>query len=301
MKPLQITQSEAKSIVLRSQFLEGKQKGKSKSATLEVIKQLGYLQIDTISVVERAHHHILWTRQLNYTAKFLKQLQENDREIFEYWGHAAAYLPMEDIRFYQYKMQQFLNKNGQWFKNKLELCKTLMPSILKRIEHEGELSSKDFKSAPNKQNAGWWNWKPSKIALELLFWQGKLMISKRKGFQKVYDLPHRVVPNHINRTTPTNEEVCDYQIKKSLQALGLAREKDILYILRIAGKEDISTYLKKLIENKQLSQIQVGKLPSPYFALPEVMDQYAKSTLRNNKIHILSPFDNLIINRDRLK
>ena len=109
MKPLQITQSEAKSIVLRSQFLEGKQKGKSKSATLEVIKQLGYLQIDTISVVERAHHHILWTRQLNYTAKFLKQLQENDREIFEYWGHAAAYLPMEDIRFYQYKMQQFLN------------------------------------------------------------------------------------------------------------------------------------------------------------------------------------------------
>ena len=301
MRTMLISPGEAKSIILRSQLLEGRRQGKAKSATLEIINQLGYLQIDTISVVERAHHHILWSRQPDYIPDQLNQLQEPDRKLFEYWGHAAAFLPMVDYRFYRYKMKHFLNTNDPWFKNKLKLCGNLIPSIMDRIHKEGGLSSKDFKSASNKKGQGWWDWKPAKIALELLFWQGELMVSKRIGFQKVYDLPHRIVPDFIDQTEPTIDEVCKYQIKKALNAFGIASEKDIQYILKITGKKNISQYLKTMVENKQLIAIRIEKLVDTYFALPQTLDQYLNLSLKNNKIHILSPFDNLIINRNRLK
>jgi uncharacterized protein len=301
MKPIQIQPVEAKRIILRSQLLEGRLQGKSKSVTLEIINQLGYLQIDTISVVERAHHHILWSRQPDYIPDYLNQLQESDRKLFEYWGHAAAYLPMADYRFYRYKMKHFINTNDNWFKNKLKLCENLIPSILNRIHTEGGLSSRDFISASKKKGEGWWDWKPAKIALELLFWQGELMVSKRIGFQKVYDLPERVVPDFIDQTEPTIDEVCEYQVKKALNAFGLASEKDIQYILKITGKKKISKYLKTMVENRKIIAIRIGKLVDTYFGLPQTLDQYFNLSLKNNKIHILSPFDNLIINRNRLK
>jgi uncharacterized protein len=301
MKPIQIAPGEAKNIILRSQLLEGRRQGKTKSATFEIINQLGYLQIDTISVVERAHHHILWSRQPDYEPEWLIELQEQDRKLFEYWGHAAAYLPMTDYRFYRYKMKHFLNTNDNWFKNKLKLCENLIPLILDRIRTEGGLSSRDFKSAPQKKGEGWWDWKPAKIALELLFWQGVLMVSKRVGFQKVYDLPERVVPDFIDQTEPTPDEVCEFQIKKALKTLGLASEKDIQYILKVADKKNIAQFLKTMVNHQQLKMIRIGKLNDIYFALTETLDQYLNTSLKYHKIHVLSPFDNLIINRRRLK
>lgn len=155
----------------------------------KAINHLGYVQIDTISVVERAHHHVLYSRVPKFKPDMMNQMLLN-KDIFEYWSHAAAFLPIADFRFslpYKHAI-----KNGQthWYRNP---DKKLMNELLARIRSDGPLRSRDIETDTKKQ-AGWWDWKPAKKALEQLYMQGDLMVSEREGFQKVYDLTERVLP-----------------------------------------------------------------------------------------------------------
>ena len=140
--------------------------GRGKAATLRAIEQIGYVQIDTISVVERAHHHVLGSRVANYRPAMLDQLVR-ERKLFEYWFHAAAWLPMAD---YRYSLPRMRQQNGErnWFKDG---DRKLMHEILARVKAEGALRTRDFEE-PGRSNSGWWDWKPAKQALEQLFMQG---------------------------------------------------------------------------------------------------------------------------------
>jgi len=171
--------------------------GRGKAATLRAIEHLGYVQIDTISVVERAHHHVLWSRVSNYQPKFLDRLVRQ-RNLFEYWYHAAAWLPMRDFRFALPRMAQ-TNGERNWFKSSE---RKLIGHILKRVREEGPLRARDFEDT-RKGKKQWWDWKPAKQALEQLFMQGELMVSGRQGFQKVYDLRERVLPDWVDTRQPT--------------------------------------------------------------------------------------------------
>lgn len=155
---------EARKLVLLSQGLPLSQKtGSAKSATLEVISHPGYVQIDTISVIERAHHHILWNRNLRYRTSHLNQLLF-DKSILEYWSHAAAYLPMQDFRYSLHRKRALASGElNHWY----ECDKNLSHSILMRIRSEGSLMAKDFDGSGKK--TGGWGSKPAKRALEYLF------------------------------------------------------------------------------------------------------------------------------------
>ncbi|MEM7647038.1 MAG: crosslink repair DNA glycosylase YcaQ family protein, partial [Pseudomonadota bacterium] len=170
---------EAQKIILQSQLLTG-----SRVTPIQAIEHLGYVQIDTISVIERAHHHVMWTRCPEYQPEDLAQLVQ-DRKVFEYWSHAASYLPMKDYRFTLPMKKRFRSQENSWFPKNPQLMK----SVLKRIKEEGPLRSIDFKRERASKTNGWWDWKPTKKALERLFMEGKLEITRREGFQKVYDLP----------------------------------------------------------------------------------------------------------------
>jgi uncharacterized protein YcaQ len=174
--------------------------GRGKGAVLRAIEQIGYVQIDTISIVERAHHHVLGSRVANYRPTMLEQLV-GERKLFEYWFHAAAWLPMADYRFSLPRMHQ-LNGERHWFKGSNP---RLMHEILARIAADGPLRARDFEDT-RQSNSGWWDWKPAKQALEQLFMQGELMVSARQGFQKVYDLPERVLPDWVDTRMPTLDE-----------------------------------------------------------------------------------------------
>src|SRR3954447_1140087 len=165
--------------------------GRGVDATHRALEQIGYVQIDTISIVERAHHHTLWNRVPNYRPSHLDKLV-SERRAFEYWFHAAAYLPMRDYRFALPRMHALKNGERHWFANR-DL--KLMKAILDRVRAEGPMMARDFET-PKGRAQGWWNWKPAKRALEQLYMQGDLMISGREGFQKIYDLPERVLPSH---------------------------------------------------------------------------------------------------------
>jgi uncharacterized protein YcaQ len=195
---------EARKLVLLSQRLPpAKPVGQATAATLSAIEHLGYVQIDTISVIQRAHHHTLWNRNPRYEPSQLDQLIAA-KQVFEYWSHAAAYLPMRDYRFSLFRKQAIASGDQEhWY----ERDERLMKSVLKRIADDGPLMAKDFEHTGKK--TGEWKRKPAKKALENLFMQGDLMAPRRVNFHKVYDLTERVVPAGTDTTAPTRPESCE--------------------------------------------------------------------------------------------
>ncbi len=260
----------------------------------QVLQQLAYVQIDTLSVVERAHHHTLWNRIPNYKKAFLDDAVERG-EAFEYWFHAAAYLPMQDYRFALPRMNGIRRGESPWYK---DVDPKVMGHVLERISEEGPLKGRDFES--EKKNKGsWWNWKPSKKALEKLYMQGDLMISKRVGMEKIYDLRERVLPSGLDNTEPTLLEFAEYLVDASLKAHGFTTIKQIAHLRKGALlKKLITEVLNRKIEEKEIVELEIEGMPLIYLQANLMELSFSAPP---KKVRILSPFDNAIIHRDRLE
>jgi len=260
-------------------------------ATLAAVENLGYVQIDTISVIQRAHHHVLWSRNPRYRPEHLDQLLD-EKQVFEYWSHAAAYLPMRDFRFSLRRKQAL--KSGElkhWFK-----CdKKTMQHVLDRITAEGPLMARDFEG-PEKKPGGW-GVKPMKQALETLFMQGDLMISRRENFHKVYDFPEHVLPEGIDTAVPAQDEYIRFLIFQYLEAHGMGQAAEMVYLLKNT-KPLVTAMLKEMMASGEVVEIAVAD--KTYYALPDTLALLNKP-LNRRALKILSPFDNLLIQRKRMK
>jgi uncharacterized protein YcaQ len=283
---------QARKLVLLSQRVPpAQQTGRATAATLSAIEHLGYIQIDTISVIQRAHHHTLWNRNPRYKASQLDQLIA-DRQVFEYWSHAAAYLPMRDYRFsLPRKLALASGDQDHWY----ERDERLMKLVRKRIATEGPLMAKDFEHSGKR--IGEWKTKPAKRALEYLFMQGDLMAPCRVNFHKVYDLTERVLPEGTDTTEPDPEEYARFLITRYLRANGLGQAAEIAYLLKDT-KPLVAATLEDMVSNGELLQVRAAG--SCYYALPASLELLSKPLARS-KLKILSPFDNLVIQRKRLK
>ena len=259
----------------------------------KAIDHLGYIQIDSISVVERAHHHVLHSRVPKFKPTMTNQMLLNG-DIFEYWSHAAAFLPMADYRFSLPYKQAIKSGQVHWYKNP---DKKLMAELLARIASDGPLRSRDLDSNRGK-GSGWWDWKPAKKALEQLYMQGDLMVSNREGFQKTYDLSERVLPSQINRQMPSTEEFAQQLVEQQLRCHGLVSLKGLTYLRRNAELRQAvkilvderlaqGTLERVQIDSGEVFILQAGALDLP---LPRL----------SNRLLILSPFDNAVIQRQRL-
>jgi uncharacterized protein YcaQ len=270
--------------------------GRGINGAERAIKQLRYIQIDTISVVQRAHHHVLNTRVSNFAEPMLHRMLAERRSIFEYWSHAAAYLPMEDYRYYLPVMDGYAA--GRKTDTKLRR------HILGRIKAEGPLQSRDFADPRSGKGSGWWDWKPSKRVLEHLFLSGELMVSERQGFQKVYDLRERVLPADTDTSTPSEQERGEFYVRRMLTALGIATARDIAYsrsavsgFSRVNIQPMIDSALHSLLEGGEI--IALPFAGETCFILAAVLAQLPTKIARP-QLRVLSPFDNLVINRRRL-
>ncbi len=265
--------------------------GRGKAATLRAIEHLGYVQIDTISVVERAHHHVLWSRVSNYKPKFLDQLVRQ-RYLFEYWFHAASWLPMRDYRFALPRMTK-MNGERDWFQS----CdRKLISHILKRVREEGPLRARDFEDT-RKGKKQWWDWKPAKQALEQLFMQGELMVSGRACFQKVYDLRERVLPDWVDTRQPAMSEYASYLVDTTLRAHGFATLKSICYLRKGQALRDaVREQLQLRLDTGSITTIALNDY-SLVYADAGLLETRAPRS--NAVVRILSPFDNAVIQRER--
>lgn len=291
-----LSKTEARTLTLHHQYLSRTPTPRGQQGALEVIEQLGYLQIDTISVVSRAHHHILQSRVTKYQESHLAKL-EAERHIFEYWAHAASYLPMKDYRFSLARKEAFARDKGHWFKKDTKM----MAFVLDRIQQEGPLMSKDFEKLlkPDlRKTQKDWATNPVKQALHELFMEGKLMITGRKGFQKIYDITERVIPNHIDTSVPSRKEYLQYIIERDVQAHALIKAREIGHLLK-GTKKEINELLVEMTHSGQLLEITIEG-EGGYYTKPEYLENLS-SVKRKRSLWILSPFDNLVIHRKRLE
>ncbi len=284
---LKISPQQARRLTLYNLGLD-----RESDSTQEAIKRLSYVQIDSISVAARAHHHVLWSRNGAYQEADLDNLVA-EKKVFEYWSHAAAFLPMEDYRFSLYPKGEILKADKFWF----EKDKKLMRYVLRRIKNEGPLQSKDFEYHPSGANP-WYDWKPTKVAMQLLFMEGRLMIAGRQGFQKVYDLAERVIPEGLDLKKPTQKGFCTYLIDRAVDAHGLMTEAEIGY-LRKGLKKPIKRVLEEKVRKKELIQVTLPESPEVYYTRPDYLHKI-DSIKPSEQLHLISPFDNLVIQRKRL-
>jgi uncharacterized protein YcaQ len=294
MEQLILTKSQARKIILHAAGLSKRgQFGKGKQAVYKLIEHLGFVQIDTIYVVERAHHHVIVTRVPDYRPEWLDRLQA-DGKIFEFWTYAAGYIPMHEFRFSLPVKASFLARRKLVTPAEINLMK----KVLDRISREGPLMARDFENDRVRKSLGWWDWRPSKLALERLHFDGRLMTIGRKDFQKVYDLPANIMPEDIDTSMPTAEEFARHAIRRSLKALGIAYMKDIAYSSRYV-KNSIKSELEKLVAEGEVCEVKVkGLTGAPLYMLPQYK---SKKIAVAGDVFILSPFDVLNVHRHRLR
>ena len=267
-----ISPSEARRLILACQGLSSRRNfGSGLGATQKAIEHLGYVQIDTLSVVARAHIHTLWNRVATFRANHIDTLQEQGA-VYEHWAHALAILPMSDYRYSLPMMQRIASGDTHWYPK----------------------DRKDFKD--KKSSDAMWARSPSKIALEQLFMEGELMVPRRINLHKVYDLRERVLPSDTDVSMPTQDELCRHLATSYLRAQGLAQVTELAYLRKGLGRQMAQT-AADMVEEGVLQEVAVGGVS--YYTTPEVLatlDRQSPST----RLRILSPFDNAVIQRKRL-
>ena len=294
-KPQAISPARARRIALRAQGLDGSwDQAQGADGAAATVERLGYVQIDTIAVIQRAHEHTLWVRQGSYQPCMLHQLLAIDRRVFEYWTHAASYVPMRDYRYYLGRMQANRSREGTrvW----MDANTRLVERVRDRISAEGGLAAADFESG--ERRGPWWDWKPAKRVLECLFNTGELMISQRRNFQRVYDLAERVLPDDVDTTVPEPDEAARWAVRWTLGNLGVASLSQNRY-LHGAG-EGVHRAVEELVEMGEVVPVRLRGSDNGELFTPATTLEATASTRRSRRLHLLSPFDNLVIRRDWL-
>ncbi|HVU56235.1 MAG TPA: crosslink repair DNA glycosylase YcaQ family protein [Puia sp.] len=295
MKQILLTRSQARKIILHAAGLsKPAQFGKGREAVYKLIDHLGFVQLDTNYVVERAHHHAIAARVPDYKLEWLEELQADGR-IFEFFTSDSGFIPMRNYRFSLPVKQGFLSNRKPLTQPEINL----MNKVLDRIGREGPLMVKDFENDRLEASAGWWDWRPSKVALERLYLDGRLMTTRTKEFLKVYDLPINLLPEDVDTTMPTPGEFARHVIRRELQAMGIAYAKEMAWRARYVKNNLVKKELEKLVAEGEVCPVVIeGCKTAPLYMLPGY---------RNKKIElsgdafILSPFDTFNVFRHRLR
>ena len=309
---MKITKEDARRFVISKQCFQFPQSDVSKEQVFRVLKALGCVQIDTINVVERSHYLVFWSRLGNYRKEFLDQLLHPDRKVFEYWAHAASIIPIEHYRYFLHAMKQRQKQTQNNIRRFLKGKASLLDTVLKEIKRNGPVCSKDFKTEikqKRKEPSGWWNWKPAKIALEILYDSGILMVSRREKFQKYYDLAENVLPSRVDTSEPTEKERQRFFLEKTLEAWGITEPKDIGYYFYAwstktnVGAKALSSLTKELEKEDIISTVHVEGYSKPCLMLSRESENLEKiiDTKEQNAISFVSPFDNLTWGKPRMR
>ncbi len=296
--PVPLSKAAARRIWIAAQRLDRLQPfGEGAEAVRAAVEHLGYVQIDTIHVIERCHHHILWTRIPAYRREHLHQAQAVDKTVFEYWTHALSYVPTRDLRFFLPDMKRHRQSPKRWFDS---VTKADLHKVLTLIREEGALSIRDIDDdVLVEKDHPWASRKPSKRALQMAFHTGALTIGERSGMLKSYELMER----HFGWDKPprpaSEPQVVDYLLDRALRSQGVVGLDSICY-LDPRRKTAMRAAIEARVRRKTLLPVAVeGAERVEHWMRPE--DWAAIPSSAPDLVHILSPFDPLVIQRKRLE
>ena len=290
-----LTRLEARRIWLRAQRLDTPVPfGAGPAATTAAVEHLGYVQIDTINVIERSHHHVLWTRIPDYRRADLRHAQSTDKSVFEYWTHALSYVPTRDLRFFIPAMKLHAREGHRWF---AAVTSTDLRKVMRLIRRDGALTIRDIDDdVLTEKEHLWASRKPSKRALQLAFYTGALAISERNGMLKTYDLMTR----HFGWDKPPKaasvRETTTYLLDRALRAQGLVSLDSVCH-LDAPSKAAVKRLIETRVRARELVRVALeGAGKQEHWARPETLEPTA---VAGELVHILSPFDPLVIQRKR--
>jgi uncharacterized protein YcaQ len=264
------------------------------AALRRVLRNLGAIQIDSINVVARSHELLLAARAGAHDPATFERLVYRRRAGFEYWGHAASFLPIDIFRLFLPRMERLRVQTRGWWADLRRKHSDLYEPILDRIRHEGPLSASDFRDQTQPKRGPWWDWAPSKHVLEDLFDQGVLMVHDRVRFERRYDLTERVLPLGLDLSRPTAHEAAVQLTVLGARSLGVGTAADLADYFRLPSGH-AKPALADALASGLLEQVEVQGWLKPAFMEPG-------TPLPRRVAHepvLLSPFDSLIWFRDR--
>ncbi|NHB76445.1 winged helix-turn-helix domain-containing protein [Rhodobacter calidifons] len=272
----------------------------SGQALHELITRIGFVQVDSINTIARAHDMILWSRRQAYRPPALKRLLETDRSLWEHWTHDASVLPVALHGVWQHRFardEARLSANWKrWFREGYE---AQFDSILNRIARDGPVGTADVGEGEVRGRRGWWDWHPSKTALEWLWRTGRLAITRRDGFAKIYDLTERVIPE-VHRAPVPEEEVCDWACRSALRHLGFGTSSEIAAYWNAVGPEAAKVWCRGTLARGEIIEAEVEGSQGQrrkVFIFPDILDELPPEP--TPRLRILSPFDPALRDRDR--
>ncbi len=304
MTRLWISNRDARRLLIASQGLAAPRRRRLTRAGLQaLIEGLGYVQVDSINTVERAHHMILFARNQTYRREQLAHLLERERSLFENWTHDAAVIP---TRFYPYWQARFarhrealLKRWRAWRRGGFEAG---LDDLLAHVRRNGPVMARELGDGKKKNAQGWWDWHPSKTALEFLWRTGALAVCRREGFQKVYDLTERVIPAEHRGPPPTDPALVDWACRAALDRLGFATPGALAdFWGKLSAAEASAWCESRLGRDVVRAEVETadGARPQPVYAAPDLEARVAALPPVPGGIRVLSPFDPLIRDRGR--
>lgn len=295
----------ARRLLMRSQGLcDPTDRPATPKRVQSTIEQMGFVQVDSINMVHRAHHLILHTRFDRYEPKTLKRLLERDRALFEHWTHDASIIPTRWFDQWKAKFAQW--KGHKWYYSKMgDDPQAVLDHVRERIEEEGPLFARDFEFDRNGESGSWWGWKPQKAALEHLWHGGDLLVDGRHNFQKRYDLPDRVMPDHHELDAPDRDSHVDWACSEALERLGHATAAEIGQFWNLVSLQEARAWVKQALADERVVPVQVPRCgegkPVDAVAVPDWKKRGSRRSAPPDHLRILCPFDPVIRDRKRLE
>ena len=261
-----------------------------------VVSRTNLLQIDSVNVFQRAHYLPAFSRLGPYPTQLLDDMAFRHRELFEYWGHEASLLPVALHPLLRWRMERARNLEEGWggVLRAMRDRPEFVGEVLRMVQELGPVSAGDLREGERRERGTWWSWDDEKRALEYLFWSGQVMTSTRRSFERLYDVPERVLPAEIlNAPTPTREDAQRELVRLSARAHGVATERDLRDYFRL-GPADAKAAVASLVEAGELLPVAVEGWTHPAYLSPD-----AAFPRRVARSALLSPFDPVVWERAR--
>ncbi len=304
--PRTISIDTARRMAVAAQRLDGPPKETGKAAIMDCIQQLRCLQLDPTKAVARSHLLVLWSRLGAYDTSDLDALCYSDRELFEYWAHAASMVLTEDYPIHRGLMTSYLKGSSDWEEHTrrwVESNDGLRRTILRRLRREGPLPSRALSdiSKQSWRSTGWTAGRNVSRMLDILWAQGKIMVSARSGGQKLWDLAERVIPDDARKQRLSEGQRTKRAALVSLRALGVGTEQDIRNHFIRGRYPQLKRVLASLEKDGEVERIRVPRSAAEWFvrAADVTLLDGIEGDHHSGTTTLLSPFDNLICDRSR--
>lgn len=300
MTPLSISNDEARALILAGAALSDARAGGGAPALVPLVERLGYVQLDSIRVVERAHHHILFARHTAHRPHHLERLQAKAPSLFEHWTHDASLIPLSYYPYWRHRFAHARTRIDHWRTRFGD--ERVLKTVRAHIEAHGAARARDFAHLGGRTGP-WWGWGPAKAALEYLWRTGELAVLERDGFEKIYDLAERVVPRALRSQKPSRGETLDWACSQALTRLGAATPRMLADFWGHASIPEAVRWIKAEKKKGRLIDVTLagapGKRGFAAVARPEIEAARHKVPAPTSRLRVLSPFDPVLRDRAR--